>query len=641
MGAPRYRALLIGNARFDRDPHNLPTLAGPPEDLKLLERALADPETGLHEAGSVRTLLDGTNSEVREAIDDFFHAATPDDQLVFYYSGHGRQDANNNLFLCTRDTRTDRLVSTAVSDVDINQMLQNSRAPRTLIVLDCCHSGSFKGGGLPHALVQSAGRFVLTSCRNHQLATDAHVVGGASAFTSHLVQALLSSEVDTNRDGIVTLSEIYHDILPKLKQATGQIPQLHLDKTVGDPPLCRARRTKPPATDAPARAAATRPVLAVSDTKIELEAVQQGETLPAVMIDVFNEGDGELDWTATTEDSWIQIQPETRFFRLKLNVPQPGTYRGNIYVRDSGRGGSKRISVFVQVLEPAARPELSLSETSVDLGTVRVGSKISPRVVAIANKGSGTLRARAQSSNPALHLGISDKALTIEPDLTRAGSLAGSIEVTSDGGSATVHVSGEVEPGPVLGIKPGRNLDFGSVPDDILKWKKLTIVNEGSGDLEWEVEPDGDFFSAECEGENEIKVSVAGNPPGDSLGTVVIKSNGGEATVNVRAKIVPSKRAQPPPPPPPPVLADLSGWWQNPNGRILVSGRAPEFQYADYNAFGVQVGGGVMHLNGSIVSVQGTSLMIPYNGQFTLNGPMMSGVINLLGSQNPVVYTRG
>jgi hypothetical protein len=364
------------------------------------------------------------------------------------------------------------------------------------------------------------------------------------------------------------------------------------------------------------RAAAARPILAVSDTKVELDAVQLGETLPAVMIDVFNEGDGELNWSATTEDPWIRLQQEARFFRLKFVVTKPGTYRGNIYVRDSGRGGSKRISVFVQVLEPAARPELSITETSIDFGTVRAGSKIAPRVVAIANKGSGDLRTNARSNNPSLRLSLTDRALTIDPDLSRPGSLAGDVEITSAGGSAFISVTGEVEAGPVLGIQPGKTLDFGKESEDVLMWKKLTLVNEGSGELEWEFQVEGNFFSAEIEDGMSLKVTVAGNPPGDYIGTILIKSNGGEATINVRAQITPSKR-NPPPPPPPPVLVDLSGWWQNPSGRIFVTGHPPEFQYADYNAFGMQVGSGVMRIEGVQVMIQGTSIII----QQTYNRP--------------------
>ena len=136
MSQPRHKALLIGNARFERDPHNLPALKGPPEDLKLLESALTDAVIGLHQAGDVRTLLDATRGEVSEAIDDFFNTAAPDDNLLFYYSGHGRQDANNSLFLCARDTRTDRLPSTGVGDFQINQMIATSHAARVVTLRD-------------------------------------------------------------------------------------------------------------------------------------------------------------------------------------------------------------------------------------------------------------------------------------------------------------------------------------------------------------------------------------------------------------------------------------------------------------------------------------------------------------------------
>lgn len=397
MGKTRYRALLIGNARFEKDPHNLPALKGPPEDLKILERALTADGTGIHEAADVKTLLDGTKPELSEAIDDFFQTAGAGDQLLLYYSGHGRQDAYNNLYLCARDTRTDRLNSSAVADSEISQMIRNSRAARTVIVLDCCHSGSFKGGGMPEALANAGGRFLLTSCRDQQLATDAGETGGASAFTSHLVQALIAGEVDANEDGYVTLTEVYHHILPKLKIATQQIPQLHFDKTVGDPPLGKVVAKKAEATVvgtgmvAGASEVAARPVLAVSDSKIELHDVHVGEQLPPVTIDVFNEGGGELDWTATSEEGWIAIEAGKRFFKVSFTPKKAGAHRGNIYVRDAGRGGSRRISVFLDVLEPVAKPVLLVETQALDFGKLRVGARGAPQVIRVANRGSGEL----------------------------------------------------------------------------------------------------------------------------------------------------------------------------------------------------------------------------------------------------------
>ena len=106
-----YKALLIGNSTFQKDPHNLPALKGPPNDLRILEETLTHPQVGLHDPASVESLLDCTKSEIDERIDEFFASAKRTDQLLFYYSGHGRLDRFNNFYLCARDTRADRQVS--------------------------------------------------------------------------------------------------------------------------------------------------------------------------------------------------------------------------------------------------------------------------------------------------------------------------------------------------------------------------------------------------------------------------------------------------------------------------------------------------------------------------------------------------
>ena len=257
---------------------------------------------------------------------------------------------------------------------------------------------------MPEALANAGGRFLLTSCRDQQLATDAGETGGASAFTSHLVQALIAGEVDANEDGYVTLTEVYHHILPKLKLATQQIPQLHFDKTVGDPPLGKvaAKKKETAATGSVtvplSPEPAGRPVLAVSDSKVELHDVHLGEQLPPVTIDVFNEGGGELDWRATSEEDWVSIAAEKRFFKVSFTPRKAGAHRGNIYVRDAGRGGSRRVSVFLEVLEPVVRPVLLVETQALDFGKLRVGARGAPQVIRVVNKGSGELAVRAHST---------------------------------------------------------------------------------------------------------------------------------------------------------------------------------------------------------------------------------------------------
>ena len=67
-------------------------------------------------------------AEVLREVEDFLRSASRQDTLLLYYSGHGVLDQSNEFFLCARDSRTDRLRSTAVKASDIRQMIDESAA---------------------------------------------------------------------------------------------------------------------------------------------------------------------------------------------------------------------------------------------------------------------------------------------------------------------------------------------------------------------------------------------------------------------------------------------------------------------------------------------------------------------------------
>lgn len=131
-----YKALLIGNGKFEVDPHNLLELKGPPNDIRALEETLTHPQVGLHEPSNVQSLLNFSHWEIMEKLEEFFQNAKRTDQLLFYYSGHGRLDKYNNLYLCARNTNTNSLISTAVPDSAVNSMIQNSSSSRVVIIID-------------------------------------------------------------------------------------------------------------------------------------------------------------------------------------------------------------------------------------------------------------------------------------------------------------------------------------------------------------------------------------------------------------------------------------------------------------------------------------------------------------------------
>ncbi len=233
-----YRALLIGNSTFPVDPQNLQDLNGPVKDVALLGAALTDRDVGLFDNDHVRLLVERPAGTVLQEIEAFFLEARRDDQLLLYYSGHGLLNERNQLYLAAADTRVDRLRSTAVSAAAISEMLDNASARTAVILLDCCHSGAFKGTIGPANLAGS-GRYVLTSCRSGELANDADRRNGTSLFTQHLVDGLLGGVLDLDGDGTVDVDEVYRYVHQRLAETNRQIPQRRFDGSARTPALAR------------------------------------------------------------------------------------------------------------------------------------------------------------------------------------------------------------------------------------------------------------------------------------------------------------------------------------------------------------------------------------------------------------------
>jgi N-acetylneuraminic acid mutarotase len=333
---PRYRALLIGNSTFPFDNQNLQTLVGPVNDIAQLRSALTDRAAGLFQPDNVTLVAERTASEIRLELETFFHAASREERLLLYYSGHGLLNYRSQLYLSARDTRTDRLVATAVSASDISAMIDDSAAATTIIVLDCCHSGAFKGGDYPAAFAGD-GRFVLTSCRSGELANDAARVNQTSMFTQHLVEGLTSKAPDRDGDGYVGLSELYAYVHDCLVSEGRQIPQ---QRFTGGGDVAIARRTGTDGGDAP--------ILFVSQTVIALPDVEAGEIVPTERVYVHNHGGGTLDWAVDSTADWLAVEREGDFFTITAD-PQPGMNRGNVLVHDRLSGASETVRVSIRV----------------------------------------------------------------------------------------------------------------------------------------------------------------------------------------------------------------------------------------------------------------------------------------------------
>jgi hypothetical protein len=211
-------ALIIANTEYS-DP-GLEKLTAPRNDANDLAQILEAPEIGGFD--HVKVLLNRTESEVREMIDDFFAQKGRDDLLLLYFSGHGVRDDQGALYLAVKNTNRSKLRSTAIKSDFIKESMDQSRSRRQVLILDCCNSGAFAqgtkaeiGGSMGTKTAFEGigyGRVILTASDATQFAWEGDKVVGSetdnSLFTYFLVEGL-KGHADLDGDGVITIDELY------------------------------------------------------------------------------------------------------------------------------------------------------------------------------------------------------------------------------------------------------------------------------------------------------------------------------------------------------------------------------------------------------------------------------------------------
>src|SRR6516165_5045261 len=221
----RRLALLVATSVYS-DP-DLRQLRAPGRDATELSEVLRDPWIGGFE---VQMLLNASSGEVQEGIEDFCTEKHPGDQLMIYLSCHGVLDGNGRLYYTATNTRRQRLAATAIAATWLNERLEDSRASRQILVLDCCHSGAFARGAKGDqdlALQQrfephGRGRVVLTASRGTEYSFEGGQASGEgvpSVFTHAIVKGLRTGDADRDKDGLITVDDLYHYVYERVRAA--------------------------------------------------------------------------------------------------------------------------------------------------------------------------------------------------------------------------------------------------------------------------------------------------------------------------------------------------------------------------------------------------------------------------------------
>lgn len=89
-----------------------------------------------------------------------------------------------------------------------------------------------------------------------------------------------------------------------------------------------------------------------------------------------------------------------------------------------------------------------------------------------------------------------------------------------------------------------------------------------------------------------------------------------------------------------PQHVDIRGRWQNQAGWVEFTGTGPTYQFTDWGLLG-QVGDGIATVSGNTVTLRGRNVLLgTYVLSLVVNGPVMTGAMNVMGFPMPYQLWR-
>ncbi len=230
---------------------------------------MTDPEHGNFPKENVKLLLDeqATLTEIKSAMGTFLaRKAGEDDVVCIYFAGHGspeidstgKADDRLEKFIVPYDAKKDDLFSYGLSMETIRNIYERIESKRVIFFIDSCYSGEAGGRTFSRSDIKArniVGQLIFTriiECRYaifsgeigmidyiaisekfiEQLSGEGRIIITASKpdelsletdefkhgiFTHYLAEGL-KGEADINKDGVVTIDELYRYVYDKVSQ---------------------------------------------------------------------------------------------------------------------------------------------------------------------------------------------------------------------------------------------------------------------------------------------------------------------------------------------------------------------------------------------------------------------------------------
>ena len=238
-------AVVVGVGRYESP--EIPRLRYTVPDAEAIYQVLVGPAG--FEKEHVFLLTDKTERKptlknIKWALGTFLaRSAQKDDTVVIFFAGHGAPEVDQRgierdglaKYLIPSDAEPDDLYSTALPMDELQTIFGRIEAERVMVFLDACYSGA--AGGRTFAsksvralnvddlflerLTRSKGRAIITASRPAEVSLEVAEFGHG-LFTYYLLQGL-NGAADLNRDGIVSLQELYEYVEQQVTQKSRSV----------------------------------------------------------------------------------------------------------------------------------------------------------------------------------------------------------------------------------------------------------------------------------------------------------------------------------------------------------------------------------------------------------------------------------
>jgi len=165
-----------------------------------------------------------TGKDLGQALETFLLERAKDQEALIYFAGHGFEvpglGRKKKGYLATSDSVSDG--RNAILFSDLNDLIRESSLSNLVLILDCCHAGSFLERTILEstltAFKEKKDYYLITACRDFERARESEEHG---VFTAAVLKGLQRDNADG--EGTVTGDRLFDFVQRELRQS-GQEP---------------------------------------------------------------------------------------------------------------------------------------------------------------------------------------------------------------------------------------------------------------------------------------------------------------------------------------------------------------------------------------------------------------------------------